>query len=168
MRFVVAVLFVALGIWVALPSRNVQGNPAFEERTGQCSQPDGTIVRLYQGNGGATTSFWYSVTTKPWLLMPERQVAYSYSTPAWYSLSCGKDGIVLSGSGTQVLPADELEERRAAPLTYFYGNREIAPRSFGMFDVVRIGIGLLIVIAGGPTVLWRRRRWRTTVDPHAA
>src|SRR3954467_4236823 len=86
-----------LGVWLLLPSRNVLGNPAFETLQGSCRIAHGTLVRLYRGDGGATTGYWYSVTTQPGFPWTERQIYGAYSSPVVESVSCHGDSVSLHG-----------------------------------------------------------------------
>jgi hypothetical protein len=84
-----ALLFSAGGAWILLPSRNVRGNTLFESKMNSCTlHPSGISVSLFVGDGGAMTSFWFSVTERaPW--SPFRhQIFYAYATPIIAPVRC--------------------------------------------------------------------------------
>lgn len=138
-----ALLLVAA--WLTFPSRNVYGNPWFEELKQDCAFSNGTKARLYLGNGGATTAYWYTVTVETGLFSPERQVAFSYSEPTLSELECGNDRLVISGGERLVIATSEFADRRDAPLFYWRGKPEIAERTWSVMDSVRLGIAAVLV-----------------------
>jgi len=142
--------------WLALPSRNVYGNPWAEELKQDCAFSNGTKARLYLGNGGATTAYWYTVTVETGLLSPERQVAFSYSEPTLSELECRDDRLVISGGERLVIAASEFADRRDAPLIYWRGKPEIASRTWSVMDSVRLGIAASLVGVAG----WLGRKFR--------
>lgn len=142
-----ALLFIAC--WLALPSRNAYGNPWLEELKQDCAFSNGTKARLYLGNGGATTAYWYTVTVETGLFSPERQVAFSYSEPALSEIECRDDRLVISGGEKLVIGASEFADRRNAPIIYWRGNPEVTARTWSVMDSIRLGIATCLVgIAG--------------------
>jgi hypothetical protein len=126
-------------VWLALPGRNIYGDPWSEELKQTCTLQDGTTARLYLGNGGATTAFWYTVTVERGLLWQERQIAFSYSSPRWDTISCGSSMLSVSGDGTTIAfsPSD-LSVRRHSPLTYWRGRSEIGQPTWSVMDTARM------------------------------
>lgn len=75
--------------------RNTFGNPAIEDLMEQCVLPaTGAVIRLYRGNGGATTAFSYSVTYQS-VSQPERQFFYAYSDPSVDQIECHDAEVTL-------------------------------------------------------------------------
>jgi hypothetical protein len=157
----IAVFFTVFAVWLVLPGRNMYGNPWSEELKQTCMLPDGTTARLYLGNGGATTAFWYTVTVQSGLLSPERQIAFSYSSPAWETLSCGTGVISVSGDGSTITfsPSD-LSLRRRSPLTYWRGELEIAQPTWTVIDTARSLAAAASAVAAVWLVVAARRRNR--------
>ncbi|MDH5669282.1 MAG: hypothetical protein OEY86_14855 [Nitrospira sp.] len=112
-------------MWLAYPDRNSYGDPSMEELQQSCTTPDGTIVRLYVGNGGATTAFWYTVTATSGFLSREKQIIFSYSSPDFSSVTCTKEAVVVASSrGNIALGVPELTALRANPRVYHRGSIE--------------------------------------------
>jgi len=140
----------ALGIYLLLPPRNLFGNPADERELQHCTLADGAEVRLYQGNGGATVAFWYTVTHARGWREPERQIFYAYGYPEIRGIACRPDGVgltLLDGSGErqETLPLARIRrELRGRPVTLSQGERlegrGLRPAS--------IGLGTLLLSAG--------------------
>lgn len=107
---VAASILTAGGLYCAAPSRNVAGNPHFETLIDSCTlDPSKAVARLYQGNGGATTAFWYTATLDPAGWSPERQIYYSYRTGP-KSLLCDSDGLhLVHDSQSDLLTAEALD-----------------------------------------------------------
>jgi hypothetical protein len=146
----ISVFLVVAAVWLAVPSRNVYGNPWSEQLVHECALADGTRARLYAGDGGgATTAFWYSVTVENGLLAPERQVAFSYSAPTLSELECRDDRIVVSGGDRIIIATSDLKARRDAPLTYWRGKPEITARTWGVIESVRLAVAACLVAVAG-------------------
>ena len=74
-------------------------NHLFETLQSSCRLTDGTTVRLYEGDGGATTAFSYSVTAQArWGLWTERTVFWSYGEPVVSDITCVGDVVTMTPS----------------------------------------------------------------------
>lgn len=114
-----------LALWLAWPGRNVHGNPSMERLAHDCTLPSGLTARLYEGNGGATTAFWYSVTVEGGLFQPERQVFFAYSEPSVERIACQPGEIlVVASAGVHTIKEHELSALRKEPVTFWRGERE--------------------------------------------
>jgi hypothetical protein len=106
-----------------------------------------SVVRLYQGNGGATVSFWYSVTFRESLLQWERQFFYSYSYPSVRVIECHKDGVelVLDSAGTsRTIPIAEIKgELMKHPLILVDGKEE--KPGMNILQLVSIGLSFGLI-----------------------
>ena len=86
---------VATGVYLVVPSRNLQGDPRAEHELASCVLPDDAEVKLYQGDSSAAGPAWWSVTHDPDGLEPERQIVYRRRSPALYDLVCDSVGVVI-------------------------------------------------------------------------
>ena len=117
-----AAALTAIAIWLALPSRNAFGNPSMEEQISSCSTSEGNEIRLYRGNGGATTAYWYTVISEGGLFEREKQILFTYSSPEITSIDC--EGAALNVSGraySAKFSSDQLAVLRQAPHVYWRG-----------------------------------------------
>jgi hypothetical protein len=142
LRWLLAVGLCALGIYLLLPPRNLFGNPADEQQLQRCTLADGAEIRLYQGNGGATTAFWYTVTHAKGWREPERQIFYAYGYPEIRAIACRPDAVVLTladgfGERSESLSLARVHrELRHRPVTLSRGERlegrGLRPASIGL------------------------------------
>ena len=112
MKRILKIITTALLIWLLIldlkTSRNYRGNPAFETLKAECVLSGGEKVRLYEGNGGATTAYWYTVTFET-TSVSEQQVIFSYAYPTIESLSCEDQQIQIDPiGGKQTFTIDDL------------------------------------------------------------
>lgn len=120
-----AVALAALSAWLLWPSRNVHGNPALEELLDSCSLGAKALVKLYRGNAGATVAYWYSVTAQGSHRGAERQVLFSYSAPAFQSLRCQDERVVVASDRDSItLSLSELPALRQEPRAFWRGHVE--------------------------------------------
>lgn len=101
LKLTLCVLLFCLSLWMIWPGRNEFGNPSDEELLASC-ETDDSIVRLYRGNGGATVSFSWSITSQNRKSPFEWQIFYTYSSPAIDSLEC-LDSKVIALEGNKVV-----------------------------------------------------------------
>lgn len=97
------------------------GNPDQETLLTTCAT-GGWQVRLYEGDGGATTAYWSTVTVeRPG--RPERQVFFAYADPLVDALVCDDAGVELRAGGALVreLAVGELEALRSQPISLWRG-----------------------------------------------
>jgi len=122
--------------------------------TSSCALNDGTVIRLYRGNAGATVAFWYSVTDDPPGFSPERQIIFSYSEPELASLTCGTDKFDVESPDRAPIetPITATERLHAEPLAFWRGKQGPVERQDQTFS--RAFAGLLIVL--GVAILVRR------------
>ncbi len=148
----VGTLLIAAGVYVVMPSRNVQGNPWRERETASCVLPDTAEVTLYQGgDAGGSSPGWYSVTHNPKGFEPERQIIYRRSPPL-YDLFCDANGVVIRTDGPPITlttaQARELRQRPTGPQP---------------LRVLQWLVGGALVVAGG-ALLWFLRPRRGESD----
>jgi hypothetical protein len=130
-----ALLFSAGGAWILLPSRNVRGNTLFESKMNSCTlHPSGISVSLFVGDGGAMTSFWFSVTERaPW--SPFRhQIFYAYATPIIAPVRCrpGDTLDIVGLTSTRSLPLGQMATSlRENPLLFVRDSPLHVPPSRG-------------------------------------
>lgn len=116
-------LLVASG-WLLLPSRNAHGNPDMESLIGSCKTSEAVTARLYQGNGGATTAYWYTVTLEGDELGREKQIFFSYREPSPEQIVCNGTDVVVNGGGfKESFAAANFAKMRKSPMQYWSGER---------------------------------------------
>ncbi|PWB68257.1 hypothetical protein C3F09_11995 [candidate division GN15 bacterium] len=139
-------------MWLLLPTRNKVGNPKSESLIQQCGLPSGAgIVRLYLGDGGATTAFWYTVTLDDGPLSFERQIFFSYSEPDICSIECMGDSILLNCNfWTEPKIAIPLSEAkttlRQRPIVYYRGKLMSAAEFDRSWHVQQYVVGVYLII----------------------
>jgi hypothetical protein len=149
LRWTAALSLCALGIYLLWPPRNLFGNPADEKLLQRCTLTDGAEVRLYQGNGGATVAFWYTVTHARGWREPERQIFYAYGYPEIRGIACRPDGVALTladglGERRESLSLARVRgELRRRPVTLSRGER----LEGGGLRPANIGLGSLLLLA---------------------
>jgi hypothetical protein len=164
--YVLATLLASTALWVAWPSRNIHGNPHLETLTTSCMTSSGVVARLYEGNGGATTAYWYTVTSESKLLGREKQVWFSYRGPAIDGLSCADRDLVLWANGSlfERLPLADLVAARANPIQYWSGQRtQLAEQPLSNFKWFIVAV----LLCGAAGILAFTRPPRRTEPPHA-
>lgn len=144
LRVILSAVLLATGVWLSYPERNLYGNASWEELSQTCTTPDGTTVRLYVGNAGATTSFWYSVTTESGFLSLERQVMYAYSSPKLSAITCTRNLVVVSSPEYEFSFTEaELQALRDTPRAYSLGENN-RTRSLGFGSILKLVISLAL------------------------
>jgi hypothetical protein len=139
-----AVCLVLYSFWLVLPRRG----HFLEEVVAQCKLQDGTLVRLFVDNGGATTSYWYSVTVQPGLLWTEYEVFNSYSSPVLTGLSCQADHVIArSGQANWKIAPSDVISGRSEPIAYSFGLKysgasPMCPLTFSDWARIVFGVGL--------------------------
>jgi hypothetical protein len=161
LRWITALTCALLGLWLLLPGRNAAGNPSLEREIRRCNLPNGDLVRLYEGNGGATTAFWYTVTHDSGWLSPERQVLFSYGSPEVQEIACGPSGVELTfWDGTEktreVLSWERVYGKlRRRPITLRMGER-VKPEGDPL-RWVGMTVGVALVASSFFVAPWTRR-----------
>ncbi len=153
----------ATAAWLAWPSRNQHGNPDMEELLGSCKTDELVTARLYKGNGGATTSYWYSVTLEGDALGKEKQVLFSYASPELHAIECVGDAAIVKGSGfSKRIEVTAFQQLREEPAQFWSGKQEtrgIQPsRVFALTAAAVIATAGLAVAAFAPAIHRRRAR----------
>jgi hypothetical protein len=163
LRGIVAIGLIALGLYLLVPGRNTFGNPAFERELQRCRIPGaGEIVRLYEGNGGATTAFWYTVTHEGGWSSPERQIFYTYSIPEIRRVECRKGAVEIRfwdgfEENRESLEIDRIrKDLRARPLGWWMGEK--VERRGNPLRIVSVAAGGLALCSGVLLGLWQRRK----------
>ncbi len=162
MRFLVGglgALVLVGGAWLCVPGPS----HTFETLQATCQVGDRATVRLYEGNAGATSSFWYSVTVQtggPWT---ERQVFLANGFPVVTHIACDREGVGISAEGmTWSVAVASVEQGPSTPIQYNRGTPTTGFRTgiWGPPEVTRTIVGG-IACAGGVALLvvaFRRRR----------
>ena len=167
LRYVFVAGLVAFALWIAIPGRNVQGNPGMEDEIDQCTTPSGTTFRLYQGNGGATTSYWYTLTSKLGIFSREKQIVFSYDSPEFRSVSCTNDQTILTGPQTTMrFGTSELNAMRNTPMSYWQNKQNNASSDIDFLSIIRLGFAAFLFLWAYKLVLrnWKSRKSNSKED----
>jgi hypothetical protein len=164
----IGIMLLAGSAWLCMPRRS----HTFAELRSQCRWRDGVTVRFWEGNGGATTAFWYSVTVQPGMPWTEREVFFSYSNPVVASVTCEPEGIVVTANGTALtLKAVDLLSDPPSSLQFDHGEQTTDfPRdNWRPTDIARTAIGAVGALAAA-YCLWPRssRGSHDSAQPAAA
>ena len=157
------VLSMAIAAWLAWPSRNQHGNPESEELLGMCKTNELVTARLYQGNGGATTSYWYTLTLEGDVLGKEKQVFFSYALPRLQNVECAEDAVVINGDRfVRRIEVTEFQSLREKPTQFWSGRQEarsIQPsRIFALVAAAVVAASGVAVVLLAPVMNRRRAR----------
>ena len=145
-RIFLSAALLAAGVFLSYPERNLYGSPSWEELTQTCTTPDGTTVRLYVGNAGATTSFWYSVTTGAGFLSLEKQVMYAYGSPKLSAITCARNLITIFSPEQEFSFTEaELLVLRDTPRAYSQGDSD-RTRNWGAAGVLKLAVSLVLAL----------------------
>ncbi len=159
----IAGVCMAAAIWLAWPSRNFHGNPALERVTAECRTAAGTVVRVYEGNGGATSAYWYTVTAQGGFYTPERQVLFAYGSPVIDSLSCGGDGVrLVAQTRTLTMSEADIARLRHEPRTYWRGTEK--PLGTQPLTLARYGLAAVLALISVALWVFRRRKAALETD----
>jgi hypothetical protein len=153
-----------LGVTARAPDlgRNTFGNPAIEDLLEQCRlSASGATVRLYRGNGGATTEFSYSVTFQAGSQKPEQQFFYAYGAPAIEHIECknGEVTLVFLDGDTRTIFASQITNFLLNRPIGFHNGKSIAPPSPSLVPdwawptalaVLMIAISLIALFTSNP------------------
>lgn len=132
--------FIAFGIYLVAPGRNLYGDPSDELEIASCVMADDTRIRLYQGDSAAVVT-WYSVTHDPVGPLRERQILYRRSA-GLYDVVCDSSGVVIRSDPAPItLTAEQAKQLRQWPTA--------AP----VRSATRWILGGALVLAGG-ALLW--------------
>lgn len=153
----------ATATWLAWPSRNQHGNPDMEELLALCQTDELVTARLYRGNGGATTSYWYSVTLEGDALGKEKQILFSYESPVLQAIECvGDDAIVKGAALSKRIEVTAFQQLRREPIQFWSGKQE--PRGIQPSRVFALTAAAVVATAGlaaavlAPAIHRRRAR----------
>ena len=161
LRYFLAAGLAAFALWIAVPGRNVQGNPGMEDEIDRCTTPSGTTFRSYEGNGGATTSYWYTLTSELGIFSREKQIVFSYDSPEFRSVSCTKDQTILTGPQiTMRFGTSELNAMRYATMSYWRSKQNNASSDMDLLSIIRLGFAALLFLWAYKLVLrnWKSRK----------
>jgi hypothetical protein len=155
---ITVIIMLGIGLWLLWPGRNVAGNPQFETLINKCLAGQGEHVRLYEGNGGATSAYWYSATIEdPGMFSRERQFFFSYSSPIIEQAMC--KGTIVELVGPEQSLSFSLEKIHTelvdTPVNLYRGQPGKMTNGFTM---VTIPLGILFLIVGFSLVFWRANK----------
>src|SRR5215831_3334755 len=124
-RVIIPIVLLSVAVWLLWPPSGNFARSSYEELISSCALNDGTAIKLYRGNAGATVAFWYVVTDDPPGSSPEREIIGSYSEPEMLSLTCGTDKVAVNVSeGAPIETAiTALERLRTEPLNFWRGEK---------------------------------------------
>jgi len=151
-QLILCFLLFGLSIWLIWPGRNEFGNPRNEVKIASC-ETSKSIVRLYQGDGGATVSYSWSITAQNKSSPFEWQVFYTYSSPGIESLYCIEDK-VLALEGTKVITeisSGIISEPAIGKVPGFYkGESDFRYRNIFFnvstyFGIITLGIAYIVL-----------------------
>lgn len=102
---------------------NVFGRPSLETALEYCENEENNnlserfVATLYRGDGGATSSFWYSIAVK---FKDEReiQIFWTYSGPEISNLNCHKDGLSFHAAKDEEFNIDQIRKLIKDPIGY--------------------------------------------------
>ena len=148
---ILAIVALVVGGSLLAPNRNAYGNPQDEVLITQCQAPqDNAVVRLYQGNGGATTALRWSVTFQINPATQERQIFFSYGSPAISTILCAPDGVTLityEQARTTFPWSKVTNELINRPIALRWNEPDSPPiQGSAVLGTLFVGIGLLLVI----------------------
>jgi hypothetical protein len=156
---ITSALCLTTAAWLAWPSRNVHGNTDMEELRDSCMTDEKVMARLYKGNGGATTSFWYSVTLERDALGNERQIFFAYGTPKLEEVKCVGDTVRIEGEYfVHSLGVTTFQRLRAEPIQYWSGRSEQRGTQPGR--TFSLGAAAVLAVAAAGTLLWAKHASR--------
>jgi hypothetical protein len=156
----------AAAVWLMLPGRNVHGNPWLEEPIASCSLPSGVLARFYEGNGGATTDYWYTITVRGGGFKSERQIFFAYGLPKIESLECASGEVRLIGESEHYrLPERAFEALRGEPMSFWRGRRVYRPEQPLAAYARHLALVPLALAAG--LVIPLRREYRRAIARNA-
>ena len=167
LRYVFAAGLAAFALWIVIPGRNVQGNPGMEDEIDRCTTPSGSTFRFYRGNGGATTSYWYTLTSEHGIFSREKQIVFSYDSPEFRSISCTNDQAILAGPKTTIrFGTSELTAMRNTPMSYWPSQQNVASAGIDLLSIIRYGSAALLLLWAYKLVLcnWKSRKSNSRED----
>lgn len=80
----------------------------------------GTTYKLYRGNGGATTAYWYIVTIKP-DNGKEKKIFHSYAEPSIKNISYNNESLILYDDEDKIIQISKNDFKKYVkkPLKYY-------------------------------------------------
>lgn len=142
---ILALLLAIWGVKLLLPDRNVWGNPQLETLMMQCQIPSTeAVIRLYQGNGGATVAYWYSVTFDNGKFPTEKQIFHTYAYPSIQSIDCRPDEVtVLADEQSWTFSIKEIKNQLInQPIGFYRG--EPQQKSIQPLRILTLSFGVLL------------------------
>ena len=167
LRYFFATGLAAFALWIAIPGRNVQGNPSMEDEIDRCTTTSGTTFRLYRGNGGATTSFWYTLTSEHGIFSREKQIVFSYDSPEFRSVSCTNDQTIIAGPKTTIrFGTSDLAAMRNTPMSYWPIRQNDAYSGIDLLSIIRYWSAVLLFLWAYKLVFrnWKSRKYSSRED----
>jgi hypothetical protein len=114
-------MLISAGVFnIQCGNRFPYGNRSMETLQKEIYDPhEHARYRLYLGNGGATTSYWYSVTIS-YDAKEEKQLFYSYAYPGVESMAFNKNCLLLNtGSDVIKILKNDFKKYIEKPLAYY-------------------------------------------------
>lgn len=148
-------ILLAGGLWLILSGKSILHLlPLPEMEIGHCRIPGtGAVIRLYEGNLGATTSYWYTVTYQQNYFASEQTIFSSYGEPWYMGMNCQPaEAELIPPSGDfkpYVIPYDVIQGNLVRdPISFHDGNAGKVGPSGPIDRVVKILFGACILPFG--------------------
>lgn len=92
----IAIVVGTCSVWLLLPWHPLLDLLGFEQPIAECQIPTtNSVVRVYEGNGGATTALSYVVTFQAHRFAREHDIFYAYGWPVARGVRCRSETITL-------------------------------------------------------------------------
>lgn len=163
---ILALLLAILGVKLLLPDRNVWGNPQFETLMMQCQIPSTeAIIRLYQGNGGATVAYWYSVTFDDGKFPGEKHIFYAYAYPSIKSIDCRADRVaVLADEQKFNFTIEQIKNKLInQPIGFYRG--EPKQKAIQPLRILMLSFGVLLELISVWILIRSFKQFRASRNP---
>lgn len=163
-RYSIGVFFLTIGIILILSGKGFHFLfPFVELEIAQCRiSATNEIIRIYEGNGGATTAFWYKVTYQENYFSTEKTILTTYGTPDYGLVNCQTNSIELIPIYSDEKPKYiQYELIRTSlvdePIGIDWGKPADRLPNTPFGRIVKISLGAVISLVGLAVITFRRR-----------
>jgi hypothetical protein len=155
LRYSLGIIFLISGLFLIISGKNILHLlPLPEQEVAHCHIPStNEVIRIYQGNLGATVDYWYVVTYQQNFITSEKTILRSYGGPDFMKINCLTDAIELIPQywwGKPYVLQNELIRSSLIeqPIGFDLGNHsDIAPSS-PVGRLLKVLLGTLITLIG--------------------
>ncbi|MGQ4647474.1 hypothetical protein [Lyngbya aestuarii] len=163
-----ALILAIWGIKLLLSERNVFGNPQLETLMAQCQIPSTeteTTIRLYEGNGGATVAYSYSVTFFEGKFFREKQFFYTYGFPVIKSIDCHNDRVsIFTDEETFDFTLEQIKSKLIhQPIGFYKGQQQKS--SIQPLRVLTLTFGLFLELVSAWILRMSLKQFRASLTP---